>query len=283
MWGLYFWVYTAVTLSGFLIITMVSAQRLIWQYMERAMSLQKATHIFCFLAAAERVAYILVEVVAVGAPSQSLSSWETFILTSRGNFYFFAAAAFSCIVQYWRRMICFIDDVPSRGLCQDPVFFAVLLSFVFEMVHLVVSFGILTPVMDAVHSFGLAVGSTAITITGVVVARRLYKRVSSWIAGSRVRVFGKILYCAVSLSIITGCFIMITIVQTLYSRFFVVPCLVAWSVTRVLEIVYLGVVLHTSASQQHRLQAHGTYDGEDVQLPEWQGESASEGDNDSFT
>uniref|UniRef100_A0A7S1AFM6 Uncharacterized protein n=1 Tax=Noctiluca scintillans TaxID=2966 RepID=A0A7S1AFM6_NOCSC len=262
-WSLWFWGYVAVSVSAFTFVLFLSSRRLWCVLFTRSMSLQTATHVFCGLAAGQRVFYIIVQAVSVSAPMRPLPLVEVFIQISRGTFYTLAAGAFLCIVEYWQRMICYIDDVPSRELHRKPLFFAVIGAFIAEVIHDIVSLRLRNPVLDTIHSLGLGLFSTAFAITGVAIARRLYSRVSQWITGSHTQALGKILFCAVALSIITLCFVIILVAQAMYSRFFVWPCLLAWFSTRVLEVAYLSVVLHTSASQQiHAPSTSITFSGD---------------------
>ena len=66
--------------------------------------------------------------------------------------------------------------------------------------------------------------------------RRLYARLSAWISTGHAEIYAKVVFCATAISAITAVFVVVDVLELLFTRFYNWECLLSWVIQRVIEV-----------------------------------------------
>ncbi|CAJ1399192.1 unnamed protein product [Effrenium voratum] len=214
--------------------------------------LQFAIHGFCLGAAVVRLSYIICEASLVHT-SHGDSFLQRMAGASYTAFFPLSAAAFLCTCQHWLRLIEFMDQVVEKPWYRNPLILVCLLFLFLEALHDFMYMSGAHPVIDGVYFFWLSLISVFAALLGVSIARRLYSRLRLWLtADAGLQVFKRTLMSAALVSASAVCMLILSIIQALVGRYYPWPCFDCWVFGRLLEFLYLVIMLSALGRAQER-------------------------------
>jgi len=245
-WKTAFYLYSFVSCIVFLAFVVITGRPLSRLRAQKSY-LRMSTYLFCLIASAWRAMQSVVEFLIISGGNDSGTGYS---IVGKGVFYALLAGALLCICEQWRLTLSFIDDSPVLSFWKNPVFYAFLFVFVSEALHMLVGCLYQNSVLDNIYSLGVMCGSVVIAGAGLVTARRLYARLSAWISTGHAEIYAKVVFCATAISAITAVFVVVDVLELLFTRFYNWECLLSWVIQRVIEVGYLLIVLQTIDSQR---------------------------------
>lgn len=252
-WGMIYPAYCWTAGLGFASIVLWSAIRL--QHWYRAavghdQRLQVAIHALSLAAAAVRTIYVVAEAILVDAAPNGSPLLEKVAGVLYTAFFSLSAAAFLCTCNQWLRLFDSMDltqdgeALEEKPWYRNPLLLVCLLFLSLEALHDILYLDGSHPVLDGMYFFWLSLISVLAAFLGVRIAWRLYTRLRLWLsADERNLVFRRTLMSSALVSVSSVCMLILSVIQALVGRYYVWSCLVCWMLGRLLEFVYLLMVL----------------------------------------
>lgn len=231
---------------------------------------QKLIHSFGILAAFVRMFYLTNEALLVhhyfDNDADHMDFWQRMAECTYSSFFPLSATAFLFACQHWQVMICLMDGVPEYPRHRDPFVGACVLILLVEVLHWAWYFlhgrgGSL----DSAYFFWLSVVSVVVSLVGVVVARRLYMRLREVVADDGSKIFQRVMVSSVVVSALSIIFLFLSIVQAMYGRFYAWPCFACWVTGRLLEVIYLYLILSAVGRGRRPRQATHSWNSPGLQ------------------
>lgn len=210
---------------------------------------QTAINGLCCLASFIRLGYVLSEAwLVLKADPHATATTNCFFQkvasASYSSFFPLSAAAFLCLCQHWLRGIYVMDDVEEDRWHRNRPYFLcaifVALDFIHDILYVLVPFA---PWLEAVYFMILAFVGCIVAHIGWLISRRLYKRLREWVQDDSYALFRRTLVSASAASVLSAAFLGLSIVQALWGRFWAWPCFLCWMAGRLLEVIYLIIIL----------------------------------------
>jgi len=228
---------------------------------------QRLIHGFCLAATVLRILYMVGESLVLHfRPRRKL--WEKLLGIFYSSFFPLSAAAFLCICQYWLRIMTMVDESVSCLWCRNRLSVVWLGFILLEVLHDSWYALVAQPWWNAIYFLWLALVDVTVAIFGVNIARGLYQRVRALLTSASMsdessQLFKQTLVSTIAVSVTSICFLGLSLMQALVGRFYAWPCLVCWAVGRLLEAVYLALVLGAvgRAREPAALNAGGSFAG----------------------
>jgi len=208
---------------------------------------QLVVHGFCLAATVLRLVYLLDEALMIYNEPQN-GIWEKLLGISYSSFFPLSAAAFLCVCQFWLRLMYIVDENVYCPWCRNRIPMVWVVFLVLEFLH--DSWYLLgaEPWLNAIYFLWLALVDVNVALFGVNIARGLYWRLrdlmrSASMADGSSQLFQRTTFCTAAVSVTSACFLILSVVQALIGRFYAWPCLVCFAVGRLLEAIYLVLIL----------------------------------------
>eukprot|EP00434_Breviolum_minutum_P018443 symbB.v1.2.016272.t2/scaffold1235.1/size130242/3 len=278
-WGDLYTAYCWAAGLGFAGILLWSAIR--FQHWYRAAAgpdqrLQVAIHGLCLASAAVRTIYIAVEAILVDAAPRGSILLEKMGGVLYTAFFSLSAAAFLCTCNHWLRLFDSMDLTQDGEALQtpwyrNPLLLVCMLFLSLEALHDILYLQGGHPVLDGLYFFWLSLISVLAAFLGVRIAWRLYTRLRLWLnADASGVVFKQTLMSSAFVSVSSVLMLILSVIQALSGRFYPWPCLMCWMLGRLLEFVYLLMVLRAvgSANTSTMTSNHSSHGLQDASFAE---------------
>jgi len=253
-WGMFYTLYVALVLLSLLILLMWCVARLLNLNHVRAKKVQVATASFCLCAVVTRLVYFVAETLAItssgsGHAEPNIKFWGHMSVVAYGFFFPSSALAFVCVTQFWQDLINVMDGIPENPWYRSHLFRFLVAVIAFTMVleifrHVVPVFG--SERFNALYFVWLCLISVGISINGVIVAGQLYGRLSDWIVDNSKLIFRRVMVAALVALATSLCFVVLSILHALFTRWYVWPFLATHVLCRGMEILFLVFVLRAA-------------------------------------
>jgi len=248
-WGWTYEVYSALALFLFAGLMLWAGRRLI-----RAPSLHVPIHSFVLAATVLRILYLIDERMMLHHKPRSMI-WQKLSGIAYSSFFPLSGAAFLCLCQLWLRLLYLVDERICCKRCGNHVSVFWLLLLLLEVAR--DSWYLLgaPPVWDAIYFFWLGLVDVTCALFGLNIAKSLYKRLralmtTAFMADPNSQLFHRTIVSTAAVSATSVCFLSLSALQALSGRFYAWPCLVCWAVGRLLEAVYLMLILRSIGETQ---------------------------------